>query len=109
MGIAELEPPYLHGFRRNVKRDEAMNGRSALHQVMANHGGNSAPLARKCARQRCSGLVGVHAGDALDPATEGLHEDRSVRTKPRLFWTDVPVEIVAGVEIRRLEQPEVGE
>ena len=48
-------------------------------------------------------------GDALDTAAQSLHKDRSIGTKTRLFRTDVAVVIVAGVEVRGLEQLQIGE
>ena len=43
-------------------------------------------------------MVARDSGEALEPAVEGLHEDRSIGPASRLLWVNVAVLVTAGVE-----------
>src|SRR5262249_22578482 len=106
--IAQLESRDYRGLGRigNVENDQALDRRDALHQIVSDDGRYAAPVAGKSMDELRARRRRLHRGDALDAAAEALHEDRPVRTEPRLLRANLRIVIRTDVQVRRLEQLE---
>ena len=109
--VAQLQARHLHRFIPvgNVHHNQAMGYRHALDEIVPDDGGNSAERAGKVIDKFGCWLVFVDVADALDAAAESLNVDPPIGANTRLLRGDMPIVIVADIQIGRLEQFQIRE
>src|ERR1700723_3049496 len=82
----------------DIERNDAVDGRDALDEVMAGEGGDTACAAGKAVDQLCFRIFCRNSGDVFKATGVGLDEDGAIRRAPWLFGIGVGSELRAWFE-----------